>query len=88
MPSKVVFRTNQRLKSNDGGAIYLKTSGICELYEGDRCVVVCTYTIISHDEIQLLDENGNPVYKASFTYASDRLNISTLVLGGTRYFRF
>ncbi len=41
----VVFRSTQKLKSSDGRKIYLYSSGLCELFDGDRLAVECTYTI-------------------------------------------
>ena len=83
----VVFRSTQRLRSNDGRSIYLYPSRKCELYDGDRLEVACTYTIYGN-EVRLLDENGNTVYKATFTYTSDRRNINRLTMAGTTYFKF
>ena len=83
----VVFRSTQRLRSSDGRSIYLYPNRKCELFDGDRLEVVCTYTIYGN-EVRLLDEYGNTVYKGTFTYTSDRRNIGRLTMAGTTYTKF
>lgn len=83
----VVFRRNQRLRSNDGRSIYLYTNRTCELFDGDRLICTCTYRL-QDGEVRLLDGNGNTVYKGSYQLKSDRQNLSSLTLSGTRYYAF
>lgn len=82
----IVFRSTQKLKSNDGREIYLYSNRRCELYDGDRLEVVCTYKIVGN-EIRLLDENGNTVYKGSIQISSDRQSILHLSIAGTTYYK-
>lgn len=81
----IVFRTTQRLRSNDGGEIYLYASGKCELFDNDRLVATCTYTI-DGSEIRLLDGNVT-LYKGTFRYSPDRRNVASLSLRGITYYR-
>lgn len=82
---KVVFRSTQRLRANDGRQIYLYPNGKCELWDGDRLVVTTTYTL-QNGEVRLLDERGNAVYKGRYILARDK-NISSMTLAGTTYYR-
>ena len=82
----VVFRTTQKLRSNDGREIYLYPNRTCELFYGGRLEVRCTYRL-QDGEVRLLDENGETVYKGSYRMTSDGINLSSLTLGGTSYFR-
>ncbi|MBQ4632839.1 MAG: hypothetical protein IJ421_08515 [Prevotella sp.] len=82
----VVFRTTQKLRANDGREIYLYSNRICELYEGDRLVVKCTYRL-QEGEVRLLDEYGNTVYKGTYRMTSDRRNVVSLRLGDTTYYK-
>lgn len=81
----VVFRSTQKLRSNDGREIYLYPSGKCELYIGDRLEVSCMYTVVGN-EIRLLD-GDRVVYKGTFRYASDGRTVLNLSLAGTIYYR-
>ncbi len=83
----VVFRKNQRLRSNDGRMIYLYTNRTCELYDGDRCVCTCTYRL-QDGEVRLLDENGYTVYRGTYRLKSDRQNLASMSLAGTTYYAF
>lgn len=83
----VVFRSTQRLRSSDGRSIYLYSSGRCELFDGDRLMANCRYNV-QNGEVRLLDENGNTVYKGSYTMKSDRINLSTITIRGTVYRAF
>ena len=80
----VVFRSTQKLRSNDGRELYFYTNGICEGYDGDYCEFACKYTLMS-GEVRLLDENGRTVYKGSYRMKSDRRNLSNVTIAGTTY---
>lgn len=82
----VVFRTTQRLRASDGREIYLYSNRTCELFDGDRLVVTCTYRL-QDGEVRLLDENGRTVYKGRYRMSSDGMNLANLTLGGTTYYR-
>lgn len=82
----VVFRTTQRLRANDGREIYLYPNRKCELYDNDRREVTCTYRL-QNGEVLLLDEYGNTVYKGSYRMSRDGVNISSITLAGTTYYR-
>lgn len=83
----VVFRSTQKLRSSDGRSIYLYSSGRCELFDGDRLVAECTYTL-QNGEVRLLDENGRTVYKGTYRMKSDGRNLSSITLAGTTYIWF
>lgn len=85
--AEVVFRSTQKLKSCDGRRIYLYSNGQCELFDGDRLAVECTYAIRGN-EVRLLDENGRTVYSGTFRYKSERRNLSSISLAGTTYYSF
>lgn len=82
----VVFRSTQKLESRDGRSIYLYTNRTCELFDGDRLIVKCTYQLLDN-EVRLLDENGDTVYKGTYRLTADRRNVSSLTLAGTTYYR-
>ena len=82
----VVFRKTQKLTNREGSEIYLYTNGKCEMYYNDRCEVVCYYTVTGN-EIKLLDEKGNTIYTGTFTYTSDRQNVQSLTIAGTKYYK-
>lgn len=83
----VVFRKTQKLRSEDGREIYLYSSGKCELFDGGRLIVTCTYRLQDGD-VRLLDEYGNTVYKGSYVMKRDKINLQSLTLGGVRYRAF
>ncbi|MBO4613412.1 MAG: hypothetical protein J5671_09650 [Bacteroidaceae bacterium] len=82
--SNLVFRGTQRFRSNDGRELYCYTNSKCEMYDGDRLVVTCTYTY-SGDEIRLLDENGNTVYKGSVYWNNSHSKPISITIAGTTY---
>lgn len=85
--SNIVFRGLQKLRANDGGEIWFYQSGKCEMYYNDRLIVTCTYQV-DGGAIKLLDENGNTVYKGSFTYSrDDRTKVAKVTIAGTTYYR-
>ena len=51
----VVFRSTQKLRSNDGREIYFYSNRKCEGYYKDRLDFSCEYRI-QDDEVRLLDE--------------------------------
>lgn len=79
-----VFRSTQKLRSNDGREIYMYTNGKCELYFGDRLEVTCQYCI-RNGEVRLLDERGNTIYKGSYRMKPDGRNVAWLRIQGTDY---
>ena len=87
LDSSIVFRSTQRLRSEDGGSIYFYSSGRCELFYGDRLIVTCTYTL-QYGEVRLLDENGSTVYKGSYRMKSDGRNLASVTIAGTTYRAF
>lgn len=80
----VVFRSTQKLSSNDGRELYFYTNGMCDGYYGDRREFSCKYRL-QDGEVRLLDEDGNTVYKGSYRMKSDRRNLSTVTIAGTVY---
>lgn len=84
--SGIVFRTTQKLKSRDGGEIYFYSSGKCEMYENDRCVVRCTYDLGDKD-VYLLDEGGNTIYKGSISWNKSHSGINSVTIAGTTYYK-
>lgn len=81
----VVFRTTQKLRSNDGREIYFYSSRKCEGYYKDRLEFSCEYRI-QDDEVRLLDEDGNTVYKGSCTWRVKGQSLSSVSIAGTRYY--
>ena len=77
----VVFRSTQRLRSDDGWSIYLSSSGRCEIFNGDYPILKCRYTL-QYGEIRLLDEDGDLLYRCSYTKKSDGQNLSTVTFNG------
>lgn len=84
--SGIVFRTTQKLKSRDGGEIYFYSSGKCEMYQNDRLVVSCTYTI-DDNEVKLLDEKGNTVYKGRISWNNTKSYALSVTIAGTTYYK-
>lgn len=85
--SNIVFRGTQKLRARDGAEIYFYQSGKCEMYQNDRLVVSCTYDV-DGNEVKLLDENGNTVYKGRVTYSKqDRTKVASVTIAGTTYYR-
>ena len=85
--STIVFRGTQKLRSSDGGEIYFYQNGKCEMYQNDRLVVSCRYDVDGND-VKLLDENGNTVYKGRITYSQkDRTKVASVTIAGTTYRR-
>lgn len=82
----VVFRSTQRLKARDGRIIILYTSGRCEMRDGDRVIVTTTYRV-QDGEVRILDERGNTLYAGRYVLSRDRVNISSLTLAGTTYYK-
>lgn len=82
----VVFRSLQKMRSNDGREIYFYSNRKCEMYNGDCLVVTTTYRLID-GEVFLLDENGNTVYKGSYRMSSDGYNLRSVTIAGTTYYR-
>lgn len=83
----VVFRSMQRLRSNDGRRIILYTNRTCELFDGDRLIVECTYRV-QNGEVRLLDENGRTVYAGTYRMKSDGRNLASLRLNGTTFYAY
>ncbi len=79
----VVFRSTQKLRSNDGREIYLFSSRKCELWDEGRLVAECTYTI--RDGELLLIADGKVLYKGRIYM--DGINCKKIVLSGTTYYR-
>lgn len=84
MTQNVRFRSTQKLRSRDGREIYFYSSGKCEGYDGDRLQFSTTYTIIG-DELRLLDERGNTVYKGSITWRTRGQSLNSVTIAGTTY---
>lgn len=82
----VRFRSTQKLRSNDGREIYFYSSGKCEGYDGDRLMFSTTYSIYDNNEIRLLDEYGNTVYKGSITWRVKGQTLANVTIAGTTYF--
>lgn len=83
----VVFRTTQRLRSRDGRSIYFYTNRSCQMFDGDRCVAECTYTI-QNGEVRLLNSNGRTLYKGTYRMSKDGRNLASLSLAGTTFYAF
>ena len=81
----VVFRSTQKLRSRDGREIYFYSSGKCEGYYGDRLEFSTRYRI-QDNEVRLLDENGNTVYKGSCTWRVKGQSLANVSIAGTTYF--
>ncbi len=85
--SNIVFRGTQKLRARDGAEIYFYQSGKCEMYQNDRLVISCTYDV-DGNEVKLLDEYGNTVYKGRITYSQqDRTKVASVTIAGTTYYR-
>lgn len=82
----VVFRSTQKLRSKDGREIYFYSSGKCEGYDGDRLMFSTKY-FIQGNEVRLLDENGNTLYKGTIRWSVQGQSIYSLSLAGTVYYR-
>lgn len=83
----VVFRSTQKLTANDGWQIYFYSNGTCEWYnENGRKMLTCRYRL-SGGEVRLLDENGDTVYKGSYTLSRDRINLNSVSFAGNTYYR-
>lgn len=80
----VRFRSTQKLRSRDGREIYFYSSGKCEGYDGDRLQFSTTYSIYG-DEVRLLDERGNTVYKGSITWRTRGQSLHSVTIAGTTY---
>lgn len=81
----VRFRSTQKLRARDGREIYFYSSGKCEGYDGDRLQFSTTYTIIQN-EVRLLDERGNTVYKGTLSWRVKGQSLSSVTIAGTTYF--
>lgn len=81
----VRFRTTQKLRARDGREIYFYSSGKCEGYDGDRLQFSTTYTIIDN-EVRLLDERGNTVYKGTLSWRVKGQSLYNVTIAGTTYF--
>lgn len=81
----VRFRSTQKLRARDGREIYFYSSGKCEEYDGDRLQFSTTYTIIDN-EVRLLDERGNTVYKGSLSWRVKGQSLYNVTIAGTTYF--
>ena len=84
--SNTIFRSTQKMRSNtDGSEIYFYSNGNCEMYNSNgRRVLTCTYTY-RVDEMFLLDEDGNIVYKGSCTVKNGELTY--LNIAGQSYWK-
>ena len=83
----VRFRSTQKLRSRDGREIYFYSNGRCEGYDGDRLQFSTTYSIYD-DEVRLLDERGNTVYKGSITWRTRGQSLHSVTIAGTTYVAF
>lgn len=81
----VIFRSTQKLRSRDGREIYFYSSGKCEGYDGDRLQFSTTYKI-SDNEVRLLDERGNTVYKGTISWRVKGQSLYNVTIAGTTYF--
>lgn len=81
----VRFRSTQKLRARDGREIYFYSSGKCEGYDGDRLQFSTTYTIIDN-EVRLLDERGNTVYKGTLSWRVKGQSLYNVTIAGTTYF--
>ena len=81
----VRFRSTQKLRSSDGRELYFYSSGKCEGYDGDRLQFPTTYTIIG-DEVRLLDERGNTLYKGTLRWRVKGQSLYNVTIAGTTYF--
>lgn len=81
----VRFRSTQKLRARDGREIYFYSSGKCEGYDGDRLQFSTTYTIIDN-EVRLLDERGNTVYKGTLSWRVKGQSLYSVTIAGTTYF--
>lgn len=81
----VRFRSTQKLRARDGREIYFYSSGKCEGYYGDRIEFSTTYTIYG-DEVRLLDERGNTIYKGSCNWKIKGQTLSSVTIAGTTYY--
>lgn len=81
----VRFRSTQKLRARDGREIYFYSSGKCEGYDGDRLQFSTTYTIIDN-EVRLLDERGNTVYKGTVSWRVKGQSLYNVTIAGTTYF--
>lgn len=84
--SSIVFRSTQKLRARDGGEIYFYSNGKCEMYQNDRLVVSCTYTI-GDNEVKLLDEYGNTVYKGRISWDKTKTKAMSVTIAGTTYYK-
>ena len=78
------FSSTQKLSSSDGREIYLYPSGKCELYDGDRLEVSCSYAL-GNGEIKLM-ANGQVIYKGTVSLDQNG-NVRNLTIAGTIYRR-
>ena len=84
--TQTVFRTTQKVRSNDGYEIYFYKDGRCEMYDNNgRLVVSCTYTFSGNDMF-LLDERGNTVYKGTCTIKNGN-ELTRLNIAGQTYWK-
>jgi len=81
----VVFRSTQKLSSSDGRELYFYSNGRCEGYDGDRLMFSTRYKIMGN-EVRLLDERGNTVYKGTISWKVKGKTINSVSIAGTRYF--
>ena len=77
----VRFRSTQKLRARDGREIYFYSSGKCEGYDGDRLQFSTTYTIIDN-EVRLLDERGNTVYKGTLSWREKGQSLYNVTIAG------
>lgn len=83
--SNIIFRSTQKVRSNDGYEMYFYSNGNCEMYNNNgRRILTCTYTFRG-DEMFLLDENGDTVYKGSCTIKNGQLTY--LNIAGQSYWK-
>lgn len=81
------FNVFRRFRSNDGREFYFYPEGKCEGFDNGRLMFTARYKIIqSIKELRILDENGNTIYKGSYSLADTRKNYPyQITLGGTSY---
>lgn len=81
----VVFRSTQKLSAKDGREIYFYSNGRCEGYYCDRLEFSTKYKI-QDNEIRLLDENGNTLYKGTVRWRERGKSLSVVSIAGTSYY--
>lgn len=85
--SGVVFRSLQKLRSDEGEEIYLYSSGKCEIYNGDGVLTNSIRYTIQGDELMLLDEDGDTIMKGRIYWDQHHINAQRVVLMGITFYK-